>query len=112
VHYKILDHFARQRTVAKYINALQGYINQNPDKADSLIREKQLSEIIESEIALLPPKMRVVFELSRKKHLTHRQIAEELGISEETVKSQIKNALKILRVRLGLISFLMLLLKV
>ena len=56
---------------------------------------------VEAEIAALPPKMREIFELSRKAHLTHRQIAEKLGLSEKTVKKQVNNSLKILRSKLG-----------
>ncbi|MOA47112.1 RNA polymerase sigma factor [compost metagenome] len=44
--------------------------------------------------------MKEVFELSRKNHLSHKEIADELGISEKTVKKQISNVLKILKVRL------------
>jgi RNA polymerase sigma-70 factor (family 1) len=111
VHHKILDHFIHRSTVHKYIDSLQNFLDENRYSADHLVREKQLAEIIEREIAALPPKMRVVFELSRKDNLSHKEIAARLGISEETVKSQVKNALKILRAKLGLIAFLILLMK-
>jgi len=51
----------------------------------------------------LPPKMRTVFELSRKEGLSHKEIAEQLNITEQSVRSHIKGALKILRPRLGFI---------
>jgi RNA polymerase sigma-70 factor (ECF subfamily) len=54
--------------------------------------------------------MREVFELSRKQHLSHKEIAEQLGISEKTVKSQVNNALKILRVKLGIFAWIIVLL--
>ncbi|WP_317131262.1 RNA polymerase sigma factor [Mucilaginibacter frigoritolerans] len=106
IHHKILDLFAHQKTVTKYTGFLQHFLDESKGNTDHLIREKQLSLIIEQEIAALPPKMREVFELSRKKQLSHKEIAGHLGISEETVKSQVKNALKILRIKLGMISFL------
>jgi RNA polymerase sigma-70 factor (family 1) len=111
VHHKILDHFARQKTASKYVSFLQLFLDDDKYSADNLIREKQLSEIIDREIAALPPKMREVFEMSRKLHLSHKEIAEKLNISEETVKSQVKNALKILRTKLGIIVYLFLLTK-
>jgi RNA polymerase sigma-70 factor (ECF subfamily) len=43
--------------------------------------------------------MKQVFEMSRKEFLTHKEIAERLGTSEETVKKQITNSLKLLRVK-------------
>lgn len=51
--------------------------------------------------------MREVFELSRKHYYTHKEIADELGISEEAVNKQIKRLLKHLRLKLGLLSNLL-----
>lgn len=70
---------------------------------DHLIREKQLAKIIEAEIAALPPRMREVFELRRKEHLSNKQIALRLNISELTVSDQMKKALRQLRLRMGLV---------
>jgi len=61
---------------------------------------------------LLPPKMREIFELSRKEYLSHKEIAEKLGISEQTVSKQVSNALKILRTKLGFFAYLAILLKI
>ncbi|WP_345954307.1 sigma factor-like helix-turn-helix DNA-binding protein [Mucilaginibacter sp. PAMB04168] len=49
--------------------------------------------------------------MSRKGHLSHREIALKLNISEKTVKNQVNNALKSLRIKLGLVSFLLFLIK-
>ena len=46
--------------------------------------------------------MREIFELSRKKFRTHKEIADELHISDKTVKKQINNAIKILSLRLNI----------
>lgn len=103
----VLNQFARRDVQDKYIASMQQFALQEPVIADHLIREKQLLELIEKEIAALPPKMREVFELSRKQHLSHSQIAAELGISEQTVSKHITNALRILRVRLGVVLYLL-----
>jgi len=47
--------------------------------------------------------------MSRKRHLTYTEIAEQLGTSEETVKKQVSGALKVLRVKLGIFVYLFLL---
>jgi len=59
---------------------------------------------------MLPPKMREVFELSRKEHLNHREIAWKLEISEQTVSKQITNALRILKLKIGVLAYLALML--
>ncbi|MNI50552.1 RNA polymerase sigma factor [compost metagenome] len=65
------------------------------------MRNRELAERIELEVAQLPAKMREVFELSRNAHLSHREIALRMDISDKTVKKQMNNALKILRLKLG-----------
>ena len=103
----VFNFIARQKVAAKYMAHLPAQIDQGLCITDHLARERQLAVIIEKEIAGLPEKMKIIFELSRKDGLSYKQIAERLGISEETVKSQIKNALKQLRVKLGLIVYLL-----
>jgi len=99
----IIEHRGVQ---SRYVDSLGQFAGSFVAITDHLIREKQMSALIEKEIAALPKKMREVFELSRKSHLSHREIAAQLDISEQTVTKQIKNALKILRTRLGSILFL------
>lgn len=89
-----------------YASSLQEYAAKGISVTDHLLREKQLKSIIEQEIAALPDKMREVFELSRNEYLSHAEIADRLGISEHTVRTQVKKALKVLRGRLGVYLFL------
>lgn len=105
VRNKVLDVISHQEVESKYIKSLQGYIEQGYCITDHSIREKQLSALIESGIASLPQKMREIFELSRKEKLSHKEIAAYLNLSEQTVKKQINNALKVLRSRLGMMLF-------
>lgn len=106
VRNKVLDLIAHQQVENKYINSLQGYLDTGYCITDHRIRERQLAQFIESGISSLPSKMREVFDLSRKHKLTHKEIALRLNLSEETVKKQIKNALKLLRVKLGTMLFI------
>lgn len=111
VNNKVIDHFLHKGVAEKYVSSFANFLNAGPNHADHRIREKQLADLIENEIKQLPSKMRDVFELSRKDHLTHKQIAEKLGISEKTVDRQISNALYRLKTKLGLFTFLVFLLK-
>jgi DNA-directed RNA polymerase specialized sigma24 family protein len=49
--------------------------------------------------------------MSRKEHLSHKEIAEKLGISAKTVDRQISNAIKILSSKLGILMYLVLIQK-
>ncbi|QNN43693.1 RNA polymerase sigma factor [Pedobacter roseus] len=111
VRNRILDVFAHSKVENKYVASLQDYIDQDHVQTDHLVREKQMSMLIEQEINALPPKMREIFILSRKENKSHKEIAIQLGLSELTVKTQVKKALKILKSRLGLVIYVTLLFK-
>lgn len=98
---RVLDHFKHQKVMNDYLGSLNEFMLEGEMVTDGLVREKELAQIIEREIAALPAGMRRVFELSRKQHLSYAEIAAELQLSENTVKSQVSNALRILRTRLG-----------
>lgn len=102
VRNRIFDLIAHKKVEEKYIRSLATFIDQGEWVTDQELREKELAELIEKEIAGLPPKMREVFELSRKKNLSYQEIANELQISDKTVKKQVNNALQILRGKLDI----------
>jgi len=106
INNRIINYFSRESVKAKYINALDNFLSSENDTTDHLVGEKLMIELIEREIQALPPKMRQVFELSRKEHLTNKEIADKLNISERTVETQVSNALYRLRTKLGLVVFL------
>lgn len=106
VRNKAFDIFAHREIEQRYIDSLSDYLDREHSLTDHLIREKEIQAIVDREIALLPAKMRQVFELSRKQYLSHKEIAAELNISEDAVSKQIKRALKILKGRLGLVLYL------
>jgi RNA polymerase sigma-70 factor (family 1) len=101
VRNRIFNLYYKKQRETTYLHSLQDFIIGEEPAIDLFIREKEVSILIENAILALPPRMREVFLLSRNEGLTHKQIAERLGTSEQTVTTQIRNSLKILRVRLG-----------
>ncbi len=61
------------------------------------IREKELKDIQEKAIDLLPPRRKMIFEMSRNEGKSYKDIGQELGISQNTVKSQMSKALETIR---------------
>jgi len=102
-----LNHVARNSVQEKYLASLKQFSISGEVVTDHRLRERQLTDIIKKEIANLPPKMGEVFKLSRNEHFTHKEIAEKLNISEQTVSKHVTNALKILRVKLGVVVYLL-----
>ncbi|WP_448138488.1 RNA polymerase sigma factor [Sphingobacterium siyangense] len=98
---RVLRYIQRAKTKSDYLNEIGKYSLRVSDETLEKIDEKDLMLLITNEISKLPAKMREVFELSRLEDLSHREIAERLNLSESTVKKQVQNALKILKVRLS-----------
>ncbi|WP_316824206.1 RNA polymerase sigma-70 factor [Pedobacter miscanthi] len=106
VRYKIFDWLDKNKSRTNYLQSLENFADQGDYVTDNYIREREFASLIEKEVALLPPKMRVIFEMSRRQHLTQKEIADILHLSDKTVKKQMSNALKVLRLKLT--SFLLL----
>ena len=98
---RVLNYIQRGKTKSDYLTEIGKYSLQVTDETLEKIDEKDLMLLLTSEIARLPAKMREVFELSRLEDLSHREIAQRLNLNESTVKKQVQNALKILKVRLS-----------
>lgn len=106
VRNRILNIFDHRQVKTTYIKSMTDFQMSDYIAADEQIRSRQMSEMIEAEIDALPAKMKQVFLLSRRHHLSHKEIAEKLSISEKTVDRQISNSLKILKRKLGLVVFI------
>ena len=100
VRNKILNNIRKDKVRTSYLNSLEEYIVEGKCITDHLIRENQLALRIEAEVANLPTKMREIFELRNQSQLTYKQISEKLKISELTVKKQLNNASKALKIKL------------
>lgn len=61
------------------------------------LHAREHSKWVERAIVQLPPRRELIFRLSRENKMTHREIANKLGISKNTVKNQIVSAQKQIR---------------
>src|SRR5579872_3035056 len=99
VRNRIFDRITHQKVIARYIASIRDFMEAGQWITEEELRAKELAAIIETEIAALPRKMREVFELSRQEELSYKEIARKLNISDKTVKQQVHNAVKILRLK-------------
>lgn len=65
------------------------------------IDSESLREYIHGLVEELPDARRRIFQLSRYEHLSNKEIATRLSISEKTVETQMTRALRFLRPRLS-----------
>lgn len=80
-----------------YLEHLGKYLEQNQVRLENEIIFNDIQARLEKLISELPPQRKKVFELSRKQGLSHKEISELLNISEKTIETHIRLALKTLR---------------
>jgi RNA polymerase sigma-70 factor (family 1) len=102
---RVIDAFRSTHTRQTYLESLQSYVNAGTKETEETVYVNELASRIERAVARLPEKMREVFELSRGQQLSHKEIAETLGISDKTVKKHISNAIRELRLKINMLLF-------
>ncbi|HEY1109059.1 MAG TPA: RNA polymerase sigma factor [Opitutaceae bacterium] len=63
-------------------------VEERPDAAETLNHEQELA-LLDDAMRALPPRCREILTLRRIEGLSHRSIAEKLGIAESTVNAQL-----------------------
>ena len=94
VHNSCLNKIKQAKTRAEHN---ERYAYSTPEVTDATIEYSELQQQIGKALEGLPPKCREVFEMSRMQQLSYAEIAENLGISANTVENHIAKALKLLR---------------
>ncbi|MGJ1422310.1 RNA polymerase sigma factor [Sphingobacterium spiritivorum] len=105
VRNRVINVITKGQRAEAYINSFEHFLSYYHCDTDLKVREKMITDLVEREIASLPDRMRQVFELSRKEGLSHKEISDLLGITEQSVRSHIKGALRILRLRFVLLIY-------
>ncbi len=107
---KVLNVIKHKNIISKYESDFKKFIESySTNTTEALLYKRDMEIIIEAEIAAFTPRMRQVFELSRKRHMTHQEIAEMLGISKHTVNAYIKTSLRLLRAKVEILLLIILL---
>lgn len=94
---RILDAYRRDVLQKKYAQQVNMHFEEQDNSPYFQIETRDLEKKLESEIEKLPPQCGKVFRMSRQKHLSNKEIALQLGISENTVEQHMRKALRILR---------------
>jgi RNA polymerase sigma-70 factor (family 1) len=102
-----INHINKSKLKNKYISSLAELIEKGASVTDEQVIFADFAGRIEKEVANLPPKMRAIFEMSRNQGLSHKEIAEELDITDHAVKKSINRTLKILRAQISSVFFLL-----
>jgi len=99
-HYKAIHAIKNDIRHKRYLSSLGDYLDIAFESLEESYDANELAAFIEKEIQNLPEKMRHVFVLSRKECLSHKEIAEKLSITENTVKKQVGYSIKYLKIKI------------
>ncbi|MEG1522204.1 MAG: RNA polymerase sigma-70 factor [Bacteroidales bacterium] len=97
---RCLDFLKHQRVVQKYNMEMEIKIEALQEINLDFTSDQELEQLIENAINRLPERCRQIFLLSRVENKKYREISQLLNISENTVETQMKIALKKLRAEL------------
>lgn len=98
---KIFNYYRHEQVQKKYRLFITHRGEQHAPDSGKTLEGKELQDKIRQLVLDLPPQCRTVFLLSRERHLSNKQIAEQLHISVNTVEQHIRKARRILREALG-----------
>jgi RNA polymerase sigma-70 factor (family 1) len=97
-----IDWLRKQANKSRHIN-----ISSIPEQGARTLEEEilgaELNNVYNEILEKLPPKRKLIFQLSRDKNMTYNEIARELGLSPKTVEAQIRLALK--QIRTGITNY-------
>ncbi|WP_262707443.1 RNA polymerase sigma-70 factor [Mucilaginibacter gracilis] len=99
--HKLLNEVRRTLNYQKHENYYATLHPVHDDTTQALLASRELEQLMEEQIGKLPPQCQRVFRLSRQSHLTNKEIAAQLDISENTVEQHMRKALRLLRSSLG-----------
>jgi RNA polymerase sigma-70 factor (family 1) len=105
VRYKVLSYIRSANHRKVFIEPGEWDNLAGMEEGKDRLHEWDINYLLDQGIAALPERCKEVFLLSRKEHLTNKEIAAKMGISIKTVEAQITIALRQLRTNMGEVLF-------
>ncbi len=102
VRYKCIHYIEKNIHHRDYLDLLAAVvINISSIDPENALQLKEMQETINKTVSKMPAKMQEVYKLSRQEHMSHKEIADLMSISVETVKKHIQHALNLIRTHLS-----------
>ncbi len=96
-YYRAFEYLRDKALYEKKLQGLSGRPGAADDGPDTRLAFSAIEREISRAIALLPPQQKKVYRLSREAGLPIAAIAEEMGLSPQSVKNTLGRALKFIR---------------
>lgn len=93
----ILNTIKERQIRERYHAAAQSEVTEDDDYTWVKISTEDLNKRLREVVDRFPPRLQTVYILSREQHLSVKEIAEKLDVTEQTVKNQLTDILRRLR---------------
>lgn len=105
VRNKVLNSINRSKLKESYLKSLISFVVKGELHTQEQVEFRDFERRIDREVNNFPPRMKLIYELSRNEGLSNKEIARDLEITDHTVKKTINRALH--RLRTQICSFLL-----
>jgi RNA polymerase sigma-70 factor (ECF subfamily) len=94
---KAISHYRKEHKMVFTSLEVGDYLMPDVSGTHQFMENNELREIIDDAISKLPEKSRQIYQLAWEENLSHKEIAEQLGITPKTVENHVGIALRKLR---------------
>lgn len=99
---RIIDFMAKDSNAKKYLDSLESYsYSISSSKADEKLRSETFLENIYKHLEKYGPQYQTILKM-RMEGYSNQEIADELGLTEKTIRNQSWSLMKILRAKLSI----------
>jgi RNA polymerase sigma-70 factor, ECF subfamily len=89
---KVLQHYEKNEVRLRYAMSVAAAPENTEPSSHHLLLGKELQTIVKDEINKMPARMREIYLLQKESQLSIKEIAEQLKLSEQTIKNQLHMA--------------------
>ena len=97
LRFKFITYLKSQLHEEMYISHALHEQYDHPNTVEAAVRMKELNEAIDKGVAMMPPKTKTIYTMSRTEHYSVKEIANKLDLSEKAVEYHITQSLKAMR---------------
>lgn len=102
-----ISNFRKKVLQTAYQSYLHVYWSEGSNESQDTLDQKDLGDMVDRLVDRLPHQQKLIYRMSKFDEKTYQEIADEIGISKNTVRNHIASATRIIRLKLSNLLFLL-----